>query len=121
MHELHYQIFFPQILHDNAEIMEEFTSKIQLQYTVFFSCNIKSLRLSGTTLVYGPNKDNPQFYRNLKEKYSEFDNEILIICGDRNFVQNPEVDYFNYLHMNNPHARKVVLDTMEENSLVDVW
>ena len=71
--------------------------------------------------IYGPNEDNPQFYRNLKEKYSEFDNEILIICGDWNFVQNPEVDYFNYLHINNPRARKVVLDTMEENSLVDVW
>ena len=71
--------------------------------------------------IYGPNEDNPQFYRNLKEKYSEFDNEILIICGDWNFVQNPEVDYYNYLHINNPRARKVVLDTMEENSLVDVW
>ena len=22
--------------------------------------------------IYGPNEDNPQFYRNLKEKYSEF-------------------------------------------------
>ena len=25
------------------------------------------------------------------------------------------------MHINNPRARKVVLDTMEENSLVDVW
>ena len=41
--------------------------------------------------IYGPNEDNPQFYRNLKEKYSEFDNELLIICGDWNFVQNPEM------------------------------
>ena len=71
--------------------------------------------------IYGPNEDNPQFYHNLKEKYSEFDNEMLIICGDWNFVQNPEVDYYNYLHINNPRARKVVLDTMAENSLVDVW
>ena len=38
-----------------------------------------------------------------------------------NFVQNPEIDYYNYLHINNPRVRKVVLDTMEENSLVDVW
>ena len=71
--------------------------------------------------IYGPNEDNPQFYRNLKEKYSEFDNELLIICGDWNFIQNPEIDYYNYLHIDNPRARKVVLDTMEENSLVDVW
>ena len=33
-HELHYQIIFLQILHDNAEIMEKFTSKIRLQCTV---------------------------------------------------------------------------------------
>ena len=57
----------------------------------------------------------------MKEKCSEFDNKLLIICGDLNFVQNPEIDNYNYLHINNPSARKVVLDTMEENSLVDVW
>ena len=57
----------------------------------------------------------------MKEKYSEFDNELFIICGDWNFVQNPEIDYYNYLHINNPCARKVVLDIMKENSLVDVW
>ena len=34
VHKLYYQIFFLQILHDNTEIMEEFTSKIRLQYTV---------------------------------------------------------------------------------------
>ena len=85
---------------------------------------ILNMTIQGTKValvyMYGPNEDNPQFYRNLKEKYSEFDNEILIICGDWNFVQNPEIDYYNYLHINNPRARKVVLDTMEENSLVDV-
>ena len=54
----------------------------------------------------------------MKEKYSEFDNEILIISGNWNFVQNTE---YNYLHINNPRARKVVLDTMDEKSLVDVW
>ena len=57
----------------------------------------------------------------MNEKYSEFDNGLLIISGDWNFVQNPEIDYYNYLHINNTRARKVVLDTMEENSLVDVW
>ena len=71
--------------------------------------------------IYGPNEDNPQFYRNLKEKYSEFDNKLLIIWGDWNFVQNPKIDCYNYLLINNPLARKVVLDNMEENSLVDVW
>ena len=51
----------------------------------------------------------------MKEKYSEFDNEISIICGNWNFVQNTE---YNYLHINNPLARKVVLDTMNEKALL---
>ena len=51
----------------------------------------------------------------MKEKYSEFDNEILIICGNWNFVQNTE---YNYLHINNPRARKI---PWMKKSLVDVW
>ena len=70
-------------------------------------------------------KHSCKFLHDQAEPYhvtlSEFDNELLIICGDCNFVQNPEIDYYNYLHINNPRARKVVLDSMEENSLVDVW
>ena len=31
--------------------------------------------------IYGPNENNPQFYRNLKEN-TQKDNEIIIICGD---------------------------------------
>ena len=35
--------------------------------------------------------------------------------------KNPEIDYHYYLHVNNPRARRVVLNTMKENNLVDVW
>ena len=71
--------------------------------------------------IYGPNEDNLQFYQNLIESYSKFDNEILFFCRVWNFIQNPEIDNYNYLHIIHSRARKVVLDTMEENSIVDVW
>ena len=32
-------------------------------------------------------KTTKKNYRNLNEEYSELDNEILIICGDWDFVQ----------------------------------
>ena len=38
--------------------------------------------------VYGPNQDNPQFYRTLFQKSSEYDNKQIIMCGDWNFVLN---------------------------------
>ena len=55
--------------------------------------------------IYEPNEDNIQFYHNLKEKYFEFDNEILIFCGDWNLVQNPKKDHHIYLHINSPRVR----------------
>ena len=46
--------------------------------------------------LYGPNEDRPQFYENLKQKIDEFETEQVIICGDWNFILDPEMDSFNY-------------------------
>ena len=75
------------------------------------------------TLVntYGPNEDNPQFYENLIQKISEFENENVIMCGDWSLVLDIEKDYDTYLHVNNPKARKVVLNLLEEENFIDVW
>ena len=70
--------------------------------------------------LYGPNNDNSQFYENLIKKNSEFENENVIICGDWNFVINPEIDSFNYLHINNPKARQIDLNLLEEENFKDV-
>ena len=43
------------------------------------------------------------------------------MCGDWNFVLDPDLDYNNYLYINNPKARKVILDYIEEENLLDVW
>ena len=71
--------------------------------------------------LYGLNQDNPNFYTNIKQKVSEFENDQVIMCGDWNFVLDPDLDYNNYLHINNPKARKVILDYIEEENLLDVW
>ena len=34
--------------------------------------------------IYGPNEDQPNFYKNLKQKIQVFGNENVIICGDWN-------------------------------------
>lgn len=71
--------------------------------------------------LYGPNQDNPQFYINLFQKITEFENDKIIMCGDWNFVIDPSIDSENYLHVNNPKARQAVLNYMEEESVLDVW
>ena len=71
--------------------------------------------------LYSPNQDNPNFYTNIKQKVSEFENDQVIMCGDWNSVLDPDLDYNNYLHVNNPKARKVILDYIEEENLLDVW
>lgn len=71
--------------------------------------------------VYGPNQDNPQFYRTLFNKISEFDNDQIIMCGDWNFILNPDIDYENYVHINNPRSRQTMLEFLEENNILDIW
>ena len=71
--------------------------------------------------VYGPNQDNPQFYRILFQRISKYDNDQFILCGDWNYVLNPGIGSENYLHINNPRSRQVMLDFLEENNLLDIW
>lgn len=71
--------------------------------------------------LYGPNNDNPQFYENLKIKIEEFRNENVIICGDWNLIIDAEMDCYNYLHINNPRARQVILNMLEDENFRDPW
>jgi exonuclease III len=70
--------------------------------------------------IYGPNRDDPQFYENIKEATSQLDNSYIIV-GDFNLILNPEKDCFNYSNINNPNAREKVLQMILENDLIDCW
>ena len=74
------------------------------------------------TAIYGPNEDNPQFY---KEKVfnliDEWDPDFAIYAGDWNLVLNQNLDTKNYLHKNNLRARSELKNKMEYFSLIDVW
>ena len=71
--------------------------------------------------IYGPNKDEPAFFENIKNKIEEFDTQNIIIGGDWNLVLNPQKDYYNYKNLNNPNARDIVLDIMSDLQLSDIW
>ena len=76
---------------------------------IILDVNIQGKRITLVNL-YGPNQDNPNSYTNIKQKVSEFENDQVIMCGDWNFVLDPDLDCNNYLHINNPKARKVIIE-----------
>ena len=51
-------------------------------------------------VLYGPNRDEPEFYDDLIVKLSEKENLPLIICGDFNLVQNFGLDTYGYIGEN---------------------
>ena len=70
--------------------------------------------------IYGPNRDDPEFYRTILKKNNEKEN-LVITAGDFNLVLNSDEDLVNYVNVNNPKAREEVLNIMIEVNLVDVW
>ena len=61
------------------------------------------------------------FYENLIKNIADFENENVIVYGDWNWILDTKNDCDNYLHINNPKARRVVLTLVEEENFVDVW
>ena len=71
--------------------------------------------------VYGPNRDDPQFYLELNERLKQLNIPNIIAAGDWNLVLDPTLDYFNYKRIHNNRARERVNEVIEDNSLVDIW
>ena len=71
--------------------------------------------------IYGPNKDNPEFYTLLNQRIHKYEINNILIVGDWNLLLNPEIDCFNYKHINNPRARQEVLHIKNNLMLFDVW
>lgn len=70
--------------------------------------------------IYAPNKDDPHFFHTIMADIVTYDNPV-ILAGDFNLVLNPEQDTFDYVNINNPKARDMVLDILIDCNLIDVW
>ena len=72
-------------------------------------------------VIYAPNTDNPNFFEIINDELKNSEQDYNIICGDFNLVLNPELDSFNYNHVNNPKARDKLLTTIREQKLLDIY
>ena len=107
-------------LNNNFEYKLHRIKKDQEGNRLILDITIKDCR---TTLIniYGPNRDTPRFFDQLKDDITEFNNERVIITGDFNLTMNPEVDTRNYVNINNPRAMETVKDLCAEFNIIDIW
>ena len=78
-------------------------------------CSIKLIN------IYAPNNDSPQFFEFVKGNIEDSSYEYCIIWGDLNLVLDPEKDTYNYRNINNPNARRYLLDMMNILCLNDTF
>ena len=71
--------------------------------------------------VYEPNRDDPEFYEELEEHIHEVGHTHLILAGDWNLVLDPNLDYQNYKHINNPNAVEKVEEMIINLNITDIW
>ena len=89
----------------------------------FLIANIEVENRFTLTLVniYGPNQDNPDFYRKLNDYISEMQRDYIDVCGDMNLVLDFQNDCFYYKNRNNPRAAEALGTLKNDHSLVDPW
>ena len=66
--------------------------------------------------IYGPNKDNPEFFQGLFQNLELYDNEEIIMGGDFNCILDSELDRRGENDQSNTESRKVLATWMD-----DIW
>ena len=99
--------------------MSEITSdKLGNMISVSLKIDSFSLKLIN---VYGPNKDSPDFYNTITDCMASSQDTYTLFCRNLNLTLDPKKDCHNYSTINNPKSRMVVLNTMENLNLVDIY
>ena len=71
--------------------------------------------------IYGPNRDDPTFFKNLFIHLENIDVDHFILGGDMNFVLDPDVDCLHYKRENNVVSRQTFLHLANKLNLTDAW
>ena len=71
--------------------------------------------------IYGPNEDVPNYFQNIIDQAQFFQNDKIIWCGDFNVIQNPELDCYNYVSMNNKKSHEKISLIKDTFNLVDPY
>ena len=93
---------------NTAQVLDSFGDENGNVLAILINFHGKRILLEG---LYGPNNDSPNFYSDLAfKKIDDWSPEFSIFAGDYNIALNPTLDTCNYLHDNNPNARRELLN-----------
>ena len=70
--------------------------------------------------IYAPNTDNAEWYEEIMDLVKQQDCIFNILGGDFNLVLNCETDRKSQ-QVYHPNAQKVVMNTLDDMELVDIW
>ena len=70
--------------------------------------------------IYGPNKDDPSWYKKLFTKIDEYNIDHVILCGDWNTTLN-NIDSYNYNMQRNLGSRNAINNYIKINDYIDIW
>ena len=74
--------------------------------------------------IYGPNNDDPEFFRNVVFKEiaeCQEKSDFTIIGGDWNISMSQDMDTFGYNSENNKNARNIIINSIENLGLIDIF
>ena len=83
------------------------------------------MTIDGTRLtlanIYAPNVDDPEFFKEVRNKIEGLPNDNRIIGGDINLVLNLDLDKKGGNYSTHTKAQKIVIEWMESTDLIDAW
>ena len=124
------EVIFNSVSSESRGVAVVFGDKINykiknMQKDEFGNLLVIHLLINNTEMIlvvlYGPNKDTPSFYSNIKDILTEKENYPVVICGDWNLVIDFHRDTFGYKKENNINSRKMVEELIEIFDLSDTW
>ena len=71
--------------------------------------------------LYGPNRDDPNFYNEIGNLIEDIETDFVIMCGDWNVVQDFQLDCHNYVMENNIKIGKKLKKLKNRYNLIDPW
>ena len=86
-----------------AKVLDTFSDNDGNILALMIELENKQILIQG---VYGPNRDEPDFFKNeCFKKLNEWNPHYVIFVGDWNIALEPDIDTLNYQNFNNPRAR----------------
>lgn len=107
------------LIHNSVPFCLTGVNEDRLGRYLIIQCEILSVKLNLVNL-YGPNDDNPSFFRHLILTLAELPGSY-IIGGDFNCALQPEIDRSTGTDASHNQTRRELLQFINDFNLIDVW